>query len=159
MAVPCIAVLLAGCSAPPPAADTRAADEAAIRAADAAWSKAAGTKQVDATLAFHADDAITLPPNEPQANGKDAIRKLYEGMFAMPGFSISWQAGKIEAAKSGDLGYSMGTYEMAMNDPKGNPMKDHGKYLTVWRKQSDGSWKSAADMFNSDVPMEPPAPK
>jgi uncharacterized protein (TIGR02246 family) len=149
----CVAVLTAAC------AGTRAlgdSDEAAIRTADQAWSKAVQSKQIDASLAFSADDATTLPPNEPMAKGKDAIRKLYEGMFATPGFSISWQVNKVEAAKSGDIGYSMGAYDMTMNDPKGNPMKDHGKYLTVWRKQADGSWKSIADMFNSDVPIEPP---
>jgi len=151
--VSCAAVLSAACNATPAAGDS---DQAAIRAADMAWSKAVQSKQVDASLAFSADDAITLPPNEPMAKGKDAIRKLYEGMFATPGFTISWEASKVEVSKSNDLGYSMGAYEMAMNDPKGNPMKDHGKYLTVWRKQADGSWKSIADMFNSDVPLEPP---
>ena len=46
-----------------------------------------------------------------------------------------------------------------MNDAAGNSTRDRGKYLTVWRKQADGTWKSIADMFNSDVPMPPPPTK
>jgi uncharacterized protein (TIGR02246 family) len=156
----CLAAITAGCSSQPqPAADTRAADEAAIREADAAWSKAFGAMQLDAAVSYNADDATMLPPNMPAASGKDAIRKIYAQLFAIPGFSIGWQPETVEVARSGDIAYSRGTYDLAMNDPKGNPMKDRGKYLTVWKKQADGTWKSVADQFNSDVPVPPPPAK
>jgi ketosteroid isomerase-like protein len=77
-------------------------------------------------------------------------------MYQTPGFSLNWQPVKVEVAQSGDLGYTYGTYQLTMNDPAGNPVTDRGKYITVWKKQADGSWKSVADMFNSDLP--PPAP-
>ena len=113
----CLASITAGCSSQPqPAADTRAADEAAIREADAAWSKAFGAMQLDAAVSYNADDATMLPPNMPAASGKDAIRKIYAQLFAIPGFSIGWQPEKVEVARSGDLGYSQGIYELAMND-------------------------------------------
>jgi ketosteroid isomerase-like protein len=51
---------------------------------------------------------------------------------------------------SGDLGYSTGTYTATFGE-----MTDKGKYVTIWRKQSDGSWKVTEDMFNSDLPMLP----
>jgi len=41
---------------------------------------------------------------------------------------------------------------MATTDQKGNPATEKGKYLTVWKKQADGSWKVIEDMFNSDLP-------
>jgi len=91
-------------------------------------------------------------PNSPLATGKEQIRKVWDSLVASPGFSISWQPGKVEVARSGDIGYSQRTYDLAMNDPKGNPMKDHGKYVVVWKKQADGSWKAVADIFNSDLP-------
>ena len=81
------------------------------------------------------DDAIVLPPNAPATTGKDAIRKLITEMIGAPGFSLSFRSTKVEVAKSGDLAYSQGTYEMTTNDPKGKPMTDRGKYLTVWKKQ------------------------
>jgi len=153
LAVCCLALLTLHC-AQQPAADNRAADEAAIREADMAWSKIAETKQVDQHTAYFLEDGVVLAPNEAIVTGKEAIRKKLGEYFAMPGFGIRWQPTKVEASRSGDLGYSMGTYEMALNDPKGNPTTDHGKYVTVWKKQDDGSWKVAADMFNSDLPAE-----
>lgn len=81
----------------PPTPDTRATDEAAIRAADTAWSKAAEAKQVDAHVAYYTADAIVLPPNEPLTTGNEAIRKLIGDFFAMPGFSVKWQPTKVEA--------------------------------------------------------------
>ena len=154
-----LAVLMLGCSQQQPAGDTRAADEAAIREADTAWSKAAGAKQIDAVLSYYAEDASAFAPNTPIATGKEAIRKTWTQMFAAPGFSISWQPVKVEAARSGDLGYSHGTYEVAMNDSKGNPVKDRGKYVVVWKQQAGGGWKAVADIFNSDLPPAAPPTK
>ncbi len=142
-----------------PAPDARAADEAAIRQADVAWSKLAEAKQMDAHNEYFLEDAVLLAPNEAMVAGKEAIRNMMGAMFAMPGFAVKWQPTKVEAARSGDFGYSLGTYELSMNDPKGRPMADRGKYLTVWKKQADGSWKVAVDMFNSDLPVSQPPSK
>src|SRR5580692_9369316 len=72
-----LACLLAvlGCKATPPSASTQAVDEAAVRQTDEDWSKAAQSKQVDPWVAYYADDAVLLPPNEAKAIGKDNIRK------------------------------------------------------------------------------------
>ncbi len=150
----------AGC-APAPAPDTRVADEAALRAADAAFSKASESRSLDRIAAYFADDATLLPPNSPMLSSHDAIRKMFGDMLAMPGFLLTWQATKVEVAKSGDVGFSLGTFTMAMTGPDGKPAADHGKYATVWRKQADGNWKVIVDMFNSDTPAPPPpaAPK
>ena len=147
----CLALLAPGCTQQQP--DTRAADEAAIREADIAWSKIAEAKQADRHCAYFLDDAVLLGPNEPMAVGKEAIRKMVADLFAMPGFAVKWQPTKVDVSRSGDFGYSLGTYEMSINDPKGTPMADRGKYATVWKKQADGSWKVAVDMFNSDLPV------
>jgi ketosteroid isomerase-like protein len=135
-----------------PLPDTRAADEAAIREADMAWAKVAGAKDLEATLSYYADDAALLPPNEPIATGKEGVRKVWTALMGLPGFAVSWAPVTVEVARSGDLAYTRGTYELSMNNPKGEPMKDRGKYIEVWRKQADGKWKVAVDMFNSDLP-------
>ena len=153
-----LALFALGC-AQQPAPDTRAADEAAIRNAEAAWSKVAEAKQVDAMVAYYADDASLFLDNAPIATGKDAIRRTWEEMFQAPGFSLSWKPVQVEVALSGDLGYSRGTYELTMNDPKGKPMTDRGKYVVVWKKQADGSWKAVADIGNSDLPPAAPPAK
>src|SRR4029450_11612234 len=88
------ALMLAGCSTP--SADTRA-DEEALRTLDAEWVNAAQSKQVDAWVAFYADDAAVLPPNEVMATDRDSIRKSVSGLLGLSGLTISWQPMKLES--------------------------------------------------------------
>ena len=134
------------------AQDTRSADERALRNLDSEWSKAAGSKDVDKTVSYYADDAIVIPPNSPALTGKEPIRAMWKGMLGAPGFSGGWKATKVDVARSGDLAYVSGSYEMTENDATGKPMTDKGKYLEVWKKQADGTWKCVVDMFNTDLP-------
>ena len=110
-------------------------------------------------MSFYADDASMFEPGSPMVTGKDAIRKGIDAFFAMPGFSLSFQSDKVVVARSGDLAYSHGTYAMAINDAKGKPVNDKGKYVTVYTKQPDGKWKVVADIYNSDVPAPAPPKK
>jgi ketosteroid isomerase-like protein len=148
LALAAAAVCLAG--------DTKA--EQALRGADAAWSKVAGSKDLDKTVSYYSTDAAVLPPNAPAATTKEAIRKIWQDMLASPGLAISWKATKVKVAKSGDLGFVSGTYELTMNDASGKPVNDRGKYVEVWQKQADGKWKCGTDTWNSDLPALPPAP-
>jgi ketosteroid isomerase-like protein len=148
-------VALIGSSAQSVAADTRSKDEKSLRDLEAAWSKVAGTKDVDRIVSYYADDASVFPPNGPIAKGTDEIKKVWTGLVGAPGFSISWETTTAVAAKSGDLGYTSGTYQLSMSGPDGKPISDKGKYVTVWRKTA-GKWKVIADIFNSDLPANPP---
>jgi ketosteroid isomerase-like protein len=61
---------------------------------------------------------------------------------------------RAEASKGGDFVYTIGTYSMTVSNPKDKkPITDRGKYLTVFKKQPDGTWKMVADMINSDLPL------
>src|SRR5215472_18139880 len=142
-------------AAPSASADTRAADEAAVRKADADWAQAAQSKQADAWTAFYADDAVVLPPNSKMENAKEGIHKTIADLLALPGLSMNWQTTKVEASRSGDLAYTYGTYELASNNAKGKPVTDHGKYAEIWKKQSDGNWKCVLDTWSSDLPATP----
>jgi len=132
--------------------------EQLLRDLDAKWAKAAATKDVEQTIAFYSDDAIVFPPNATSAATKEAIRNGWKEMFASPGFVISWQSTRVQVGKSGGMAWVSGTYEVTMNDTSGKPINDRGKYLEVWEKQTDGNWKCAADMWNSDLAASTPAP-
>ena len=123
------------------------ADEKAVREADEQWSRAAAAKDLDKTVSFYADDAVVLPPNQAAVTTKDGIRNLWKG-FLDSLTDISWKTTRVEMAKSGDMGYLIGTYEMTLKDGG----KDKGKYCEVWKKQADGKWKVSADMFSSHLP-------
>jgi uncharacterized protein (TIGR02246 family) len=134
------------------AADTKSPDDQTIRDLEDQWSKAASAKDVEKVVSFYANGAIVLPPNAPAASTKDAIRQFWTGVFGTPGASISWRTTNVEVGKSGDMAYASGAYQFTMNDPSGKPTTEHGKYITVWKRQSDGKWKCAADIWNSDMP-------
>lgn len=124
----------------------------AIRTADEQWERVFSAKDIERSVAFCDDKGSVLAPNFPIANGREAIKQLFSGYFALPNLKIGWRATRVEAARSGDIGYSSGAYQMSFNDPSGKQVNDRGKYVTVWKKQADGSWKVLLDIFNSDLP-------
>lgn len=150
----CLVVLTVACSAPAPV-DSRPTEEAAIRKDDDAWLKAIAAKDLDGTVSFYDENASLFVPNAPIATGKAEIRKMWAQLFSVPGFALAPKTLKVEVARSGDLAYAQGTYESTANDAKGAPATDRGKFVVVWKKQADGSWKAMADIFNSDLPPAP----
>jgi ketosteroid isomerase-like protein len=128
-------------------------DEQSLRAADIAWSDAAGQKDLDAVVSYMAEDGETLAPNEPAARDNAAIRASWSNLLALPGLALKWEPKRVQVAKSGELGYTSGTYTLSFTGPDGKPASDHGKYLEVWKK-INGKWKCSSDMYNSDVPTK-----
>lgn len=153
---------LAACSTQPQKPveppDTRAADEAAIRANVVAWSQASQGKDVNKALSFYADDAIQMPDRGALIRGKENMRKGWEQMLATPGPGLTFATTGVEVARSGDIAYEYGTYDYATKDAKGRVHDEKGKYLVAWKKQADGSWKVAVDIDNPDAARPAPAP-
>jgi len=155
----CIALFLSTLICVVSAADSRL--EQAVRDQDAQWSKAAESRDLDKLVSFYADDAVVLPAHAAIATTKDSIRKIFQRLLSIPGVALSWKPTNVTVAGSGDLAYSTGTYEMSAPDDTGKPSNDHGKYAAIWKKQADGSWKVALDIWNTDLPLPtaPPAEK
>lgn len=131
------------------------AQAASLMEADRAMFEASSTSDspLDALMAHFADDAKVLAPDAPMARGKEASRAVFAELYAMPGFSLTWKP--TTADVSADLGYTIGTYHMEFQGSEGGPVAIDGKYMTVWKKQSDGTWKVAVDMFNANGPPAP----
>ena len=73
-------------------------------------------------------------------------------MLGIPGLSIDWNITKLDISREGDFAYTLYAYKMSMPGPDGKSvLTDHGKDMAVWKKQSDGQWRIAADTFNSDL--------
>jgi uncharacterized protein (TIGR02246 family) len=153
-----LAVILAGCkqAPPPPAPDTHDADVKAIRDVEAANVQAFAAKDIDKVGAFYADDASLSMPDAPVINGMVAIKTAFKPFLADKNFSVTFASDKVDVAKSGDLAYSQGTLTYTMTDPKTKKvLTGKGKYVTVYKKQADGSWKAVADIWNEDAPPAP----
>jgi len=135
--------------------DTRAVDEAAIRAAVIEWSKAAQAKDLNKAVSFYADDAMRFADKGPLVQGKDNIRTGWEQMLALPGPGLTFATTGVGVARAGDMAYEYGTYDFATEDKMGKIIDEKGKYVVVWKKQADGTWKVAADIDNRDAAPAP----
>lgn len=132
----------------------RAQAEAAIRQQEDGQVKAIGARQLDATVSYYANGAILSAPNAPDARTKDEIRQTWSQVFASVPAGIPFNAGttQVEVANSNDLGYALGFYTID------NPPMDKGTFVDVWKKQTDGSWKTIVAIIKSDMPA-PQAPQ
>ena len=143
--------------APATPPDTHDADVKAISDTEAQWSQAAGANDVEKVVGYYADDAVLMAPGMEAVQGKEAIGSAMRAMAKDPAFSLHFKTTKADVAKSGELGYTWGTYEMTATDPATHKvMHDHGSYVTTYRKQADGSWKAEADIASSAVPPAAP---
>lgn len=111
--------------------------------ADRAFARDTAAKRLEGWMEYMAEDAILF--SDKPVVGKDAIRAFYQNAFANPDFVLTWQSTHAEMFPSGDTGYTTGRYELQAKDEKGSKVVRHGSYLTVWKKQADGSWKVIAD--------------
>jgi uncharacterized protein (TIGR02246 family) len=144
--IPLLLAALVACRAPGSADPLEI--EAAIRATDAQWLAAAQAHDLERTLSFWSDDVILMQPGAPAVVGREALRRYVSSAFAIPDFSISWVTEHVWVAKSGELAYATGTDEIRMSSPEGKPVVEYNKAVAIWRKQADGSWKCAVDIWN-----------
>ena len=131
------------------------ADVLALLTADQAFNDATAARGLEGFLSFLADDVATLRPDRPVLTGKKALAEAWSPLLTNPVLSIRWKPLTGSISTGGDLGYTIGGYEITRSDDQGKRITGTGKYLTIWRRQADGSWKVA---FDSGVPDSPPKP-
>jgi ketosteroid isomerase-like protein len=144
-----------GGNAATPAADTGAVTDA-IKADEKKWNEDFHAKNMDALLAHYAPDAYAVLPGAPSVTG-DSLRKLYADAVKDANFDVSFSSDKIDV--SGDLAYSRGHFTEKYTDPNTKAAgSNSGSYITVYKKQSDGSWKVVEDFAAIEPPAVPAAP-
>ena len=96
----------------------------------------------EAVRTYLAEDGTSMPQGKPFLHGRDAVAKSWAGAAA--GDRLSWEPKFARADASGELGYTYGTwtYESA-------GAVSRGKYVTIWRRQEDGTWKAVFDGGNA----------
>lgn len=153
-AIPLIILLAIGifaCQSQPKAPDLEA-ERQAILAADEAWVAAAGRKDFDRTMSYWTEDATLIPPDIAPLKGKDAIGEYIAAGFAMPGFEASWKSEEIIVAADGKLAYQFATNQFTAPDSTGTLHTVAGKGIVIWRKEPDGAWRAAVDIWNGAAP-------
>ena len=152
------AILAAGCqaAASSSAAELSDADRAAIKHGEDEWVRLTNAKDfTGAARAYWTADASLLPPNGPAVSGHDGIATWLKNFPPFSGFTLE----QVTVEGRGDFAYVRGKYTLNVTMPgAAAPTADVGKHITIWKKQPDGSWKAAAGIFNSDLPLLAPAP-
>ena len=145
-----VLVIAAGVLASGIGAVAATTDQQTIRDMDAEWSRAAENKDAAKFASFYSETGSVMPFNAPIATGRAKVQEVWTQLIAKPGFSLRFAPTQIEVAKSKDMAYDIGTFELKLNDAQGESMTIPGKYVVVWKKQKDGGWKAEADIFNTD---------
>ncbi|HXZ79311.1 MAG TPA: DUF4440 domain-containing protein [Terriglobales bacterium] len=127
--------------------------EQALLNADRNFAKATAEKRLEGWMSFFGEDAVVL--RKQPIVGIRGIRDFYQQVFGDPDFKLEWEPARGEIFPSGDLGYTAGKFLATYKTEKGEIGRQRGTYITIWKKQADGSWKVAAD---GGTPDEQPTP-
>jgi ketosteroid isomerase-like protein len=119
-----------------------------IMQADRDFNKATQEKRAEGWLSYFALDEAAVP--DPPTAGREAIRARYEKTFSNPDFTLTWEPIKAEVFPAGNVGYTTGKYVARFKNKEGRMMESRGRYITVWRKQDDGTWKIVTDTGGPD---------
>src|SRR3954468_7280991 len=113
------------------------------------WLKAFNGADASAVAKMYTSDGRIMPPNSGIVAGQAAIEGFVKE-FAATGAQLSFKL--LTVHESADVCAAVGEYDMQI---PGAP-DDSGKFIEVWRRQGDGSWLIADDMFNSSLPAPTP---
>ncbi len=128
-------------------ATTPDAEVAAIKAAEDAMRDAYKAKDAAKLAAAYAPDATIYAASDRPHVGAAAIEESLKQELADPAFNLNFTTAKAVVAASGDLGYTQGSFTIRYTNPATKAAVSYsGYYLTVFKKQSDGSWKAIEDM-------------
>ena len=117
---------------------------------DADWAAAAAEgRDFERVVSYWTDDAVVLGPGLPAVVGKDALREYVQGSMQIPGFRISWTTSDVTLSPDGKLAYMFSRNAVTMNAPDGTVVTTEGRAVTIWRRESDGEWRCAVDIWNS----------
>lgn len=105
-----------------------------------------------AFAAWFAPDAVTLANGKAPVAGHDAIASA--ATWAPGAYQLTWKPEGARMAAGGDMGFTWGHYEGISKDKEGNEVKTSGRYMTVWKKQPDGTWKVELDASNDGPPAD-----
>lgn len=130
-----------------------AADEAAIQQLWRNYEHYIEVGDKAAWLGLWMQDGVQMPPNTPMRVGLDEITA--KAAIAPPANPIAFRIDAKEITLLGDWAYSRGLYTVsAVKQDGSETVMTDGKFMTILRRQDDGSWRIYRDIFNSNVAPE-----
>src|SRR5262245_31162776 len=123
------------------------ADHATIRTSSDRLAQLIVAGDFDSVVGLYTENVVFMPPHEPAVRGRTAYRRWADRFPRVSRMSFTID----EIDGRADLAYVRGSYSMTLH-PEGapGPVEDTGKFLEIRKRQADGSWPIASDIFNSD---------
>lgn len=117
---------------------------------EAQFAKDVAARGGAAFATWFADDGVILGNGASPVVGNVAIVK--SATWSPKDYQLTWTPTDAAMGPSGDTGYTWGHFEGHSKDANGNPVTTTGRYITIWRKQPDGSWKVVLDAGANEPP-------
>ena len=143
--------LLSCTTAPPP--DTSAADSESIKAASMQFMDAFNRGDAAAAAAVYTEMAKVLPPNGPNAVGRENIQALFQSFHDAGASDL--QAKESELSVSGDWAHEVGKFTLTIQPEEGEAISDSGNFVVI-SKRVNGTWMRDTVIWNSSVPLPVP---
>jgi len=147
-------LVISGCAARAgfTSASPRATAEvrAQIEQAAARFGETFNRGDVAALAAMYDTAAVVLAPNAPPMRGRQNIEALWAGARQQGFKTLNLVVNSVELI--GDHAIELGSYTLVIQPPGQGEMTDRGKYMVLWKRQVDGTWKLYRDMFNTSMP-------
>ncbi len=126
----------------------------AVQDTNREWMEAIKRGDPASLAALYTEDATLLPPNSEAIRGRQGIEAFFKAGIQMGISEATLETVDVEYL--GDVAYEVGAYTMKIEPEGGQATTDQGKYVVVWKREGDGPWKLAVDMWNTNTPL--PAP-
>jgi ketosteroid isomerase-like protein len=140
----CVVLAIASMAAQAPGPDLKAAADQIVKS-DAAFAQSVAEKNREKFLSFIAEVTTFSGGTANELHGRDAVMKGWADFFAPDGPTLSWTPIKGEVIGAGDVGYTTGRSVFRQKGADGKVTERRGQYVTIWKKQADGSWKVVFD--------------
>jgi ketosteroid isomerase-like protein len=130
------------------------AERNALLETDKKWSAVVAKGDMEHVFEYWTEDAVIYPVGMPAVRGKPAIRQFVSANRSRKNFSLIVNPRKAVVSETGDIGYTIGDYQVKADGPDGIPVIRKGRSLCIWQKEEDGSWKCNLEI-HSPLGMPP----
>ena len=128
------------------------AESDAIKKTSKEYMNAINSGDLNQWLGTLTEDVVCLPPDQPMVSGKKAVRPWIKKTFFDP-FEMKFNFSFDELEVFGSLAFARGRYTLSLTPGAGgSTTKTRGKFIDIFRRQPDGSWRFARIIWNSDKP-------
>jgi ketosteroid isomerase-like protein len=104
----------------------------------------------DALSLIYTDDAELLVPEAPPIKGRAAIAQAWRGFIGSGGNRVRVEVREVQ--DNGDWAFEVGSFTASAH---AGALLNSGKYIVIWKRQSNGTWKTCRDIFNWNIPPRP----